>query len=72
MLGLTLREEFQGKRLKGTAIELANDNNTGAKRTLLHETIEPMLAHELQRREIVPKGGSYAAKLIGWVEVRGA
>lgn len=30
MLGLTLRQEFQGRRLKGTAIELANTNNTGA------------------------------------------
>lgn len=30
MLGLTLRDEFQGRRLKGTAIELANENNTGA------------------------------------------
>ncbi len=30
MLGLTLREEFQGRRLKGTAIELANEHNTGA------------------------------------------
>ncbi len=30
MLDLTLREEFRGKRLKGTAIELANDDNTGA------------------------------------------
>jgi len=30
MLGLTLREEFRGKRLKGTAIELSNDQNTGA------------------------------------------
>ena len=30
MLGLTLREEFQGRRLKGAAIELANENNTGA------------------------------------------
>jgi hypothetical protein len=30
MLGLTLREEFRGKRLKGTAIELSNDSNTGA------------------------------------------
>lgn len=30
MIGLTLREEFQGRRLKGTAIELANENNTGA------------------------------------------
>lgn len=30
MLGLALREEFRGRRLKGTAIELANENNTGA------------------------------------------
>ena len=30
MLGLNLREEFRGKRLKGTAIELANDQKTGA------------------------------------------
>jgi len=30
MLGLTLRKEFQGKRLKGTAIELTNKNKTGA------------------------------------------
>ena len=30
MLGLTLREEFRGKRLKGTAIELSNDTSTGA------------------------------------------
>ena len=30
MLGLTLREEFRGRRLKGTAIELANENQTGA------------------------------------------
>src|SRR2546427_729812 len=30
MLGLTLRKEFQGKRLKGTAIELANEKSTGA------------------------------------------
>ena len=30
MLGLQLRDEFQGKRLKGTAIELSNGDNTGA------------------------------------------
>ena len=30
MLGLTLRDEFRGKRLKGTAIELSNDSRTGA------------------------------------------
>src|SRR5437762_6526369 len=30
MLGLQLRDEFKGHRLKGTAIELTNKNNTGA------------------------------------------
>ncbi len=30
MLGLNLRKEFQSPRLRGTAIELANENNTGA------------------------------------------
>jgi hypothetical protein len=30
MLGLTLREEFKGSRMKGTAIELSNEANTGA------------------------------------------
>ncbi|NEX15474.1 MAG: DUF499 domain-containing protein [Halochromatium sp.] len=30
MLGLTLRDEFKSSRLKGTAIELTNKNNTGA------------------------------------------
>ena len=30
MLQLTLRDEFQGRRLKGTAIELANASRTGA------------------------------------------
>ncbi len=38
---------------------------------LLHDNIEPMLERELQHRQIVPAGGSYAAKLIGWVEVAG-
>ena len=30
MLGLKLRDEFKGRRLKGTAIELSNQNKTGA------------------------------------------
>jgi len=30
MLGLELRKEFKGRRLKGTAIELTNKNETGA------------------------------------------
>ena len=45
---------------------------TEGRKRLLHEMIEPMLERELQHREIVPTGGSYAAKLIGWVEVGSA
>ena len=44
--------------------------NPEARRALLHDKIEPMLERELKHRNIVPEGGSYAAKLIGWVEVR--
>lgn len=40
MLGLTLREEFRGKRLKGTAIELSNDSNTGATQIAAKEFLE--------------------------------
>lgn len=40
MLGLTLRDEFRGKRLKGTAIELSNDSNTGATQISAREFLE--------------------------------
>lgn len=40
MLGLTLRDEFRGKRLKGTAIELANDNKTGATQVAARDFLE--------------------------------
>jgi hypothetical protein len=40
MLGLKLREEFRGKRLKGTAIELSNDNKTGATQVAASEFLE--------------------------------
>ena len=40
MLGLTLREEFRGKRLKGTAIELSNETNTGATQIAAQEFLE--------------------------------
>ncbi len=40
MLGLTLRKEFQGRRLKGTAIELANEQNTGATQVSAKEFLE--------------------------------
>ena len=40
MLGLTLRREFQGRRLKGTAIELANEKNTRATQVPAAEFLE--------------------------------
>lgn len=40
MLGLKLRAEFRGKRLKGTAIELTNANNTGATQVPAAEFLE--------------------------------
>ena len=40
MLGLTLRKEFQGRRLKGTAIELANERHTGATQVSAAEFLE--------------------------------
>ena len=40
MLGLTLREEFRGRRLKGTAIELSNETNTGATQVSAREFLE--------------------------------
>lgn len=45
-----------------------NGSAPGARKAFLL-TVEPMLERELQHREIVPEGGSYVAKLIGWVEV---
>ena len=48
-----------------------NGTTPSVRKALLHEKVEPMLERELQHREIVPEGGSYAAKLIGWVEVSG-
>ncbi len=40
MLGLTLREEFRGKRLKGTAIELSNARKTGATQIAAQQFLE--------------------------------
>ncbi len=40
MLGLTLRDEFRGKRLKGTAIELSNEANTGATQIAAKQFLE--------------------------------
>ena len=40
MIGLTMREEFRGKRVKGTAIELSNDSNTGATQIAAQQFLE--------------------------------
>ncbi len=40
MLGLMLREEFRCKRLKGTAIELSNETNTGATQIASQDFLE--------------------------------
>ena len=40
MLGLNLRTEFKGRRLKGTAIELSNETNTGATQISAHDFLE--------------------------------
>ncbi|KXL51448.1 MAG: hypothetical protein FE78DRAFT_26489 [Acidomyces sp. 'richmondensis'] len=40
MLGLILREEFQGRRLKGTSIELSNENKNGATQVSAREFLE--------------------------------
>lgn len=40
-----------------------------AREVLLHAKVELIHERELQPRESVPGGGSYAAKLSGWVEV---
>ena len=40
MLGLTLREEFRSKRLKGAVIELSNDQHTGATQIAAKQFLE--------------------------------
>ena len=39
------------------------------RRELLHDVLEPMLQRELRHRGLVPEGGSFRARLIGWAEV---
>ena len=52
-------------RLPSTTVAMTAEDRS----VLLHDKVEPMLERELQHREIVPDGGSYSAKLVGWVEV---
>jgi superfamily II DNA or RNA helicase len=66
------RLERVGARLFARPGQINGAPTHAKRRNLLHEKVEPMLERELQHREIVPAGGSYAAKLIGWVEVGGS
>ncbi|HEX8359300.1 MAG TPA: SNF2-related protein [Longimicrobium sp.] len=47
----------------------ASTLDVGARMSLLREHLEPMLSRELQHRGLLPEGSSYAARLVGWVEV---
>jgi hypothetical protein len=69
MLGLNLRQEFKGKRLKGTAIELSNESNTGATQIAAAEFLEityliVFMLHETltNRQEYSSRGKSDAAE----------
>ena len=67
MLQLTLRKEFQGRRLKGTAIELANANNTGATQMAAADFLEITYpsADALAALEAACSGGGRPLVLIG-------
>lgn len=64
-----IKLERLGAGLFGRPEQINSAPTYAARINLLHDKIEPMLERELQHREIVAAGGSYAAKLIGWVEV---
>jgi hypothetical protein len=67
MLGLNLRKEFLGRRLKGTAVELANENDTGATQVPAAEFLEITYPSGdlLKAIEAVGPGQSRAVVLIG-------
>jgi len=67
MLDLQLRAEFQGKRAKGTAIELSNDSNTGATQIPANQFFEITYpTHDVMRAlEAVKPTASKPVVLIG-------
>jgi len=67
MLKLALRKEFQGRRLKGTAIELANSSNTGATQIAASDFLEITYpsADALKAIEAVGPGQNRPLVLIG-------
>ena len=67
MLQLTLRNEFQGRRLKGTVIELTNSSNTGATQVTAKDFLEITYpsADALTSIEAVGSGHGRPLVLIG-------
>ena len=67
MLKLALRQEFQSRRLKGTAIELANSSNTGATQISAADFLEITYpsADALEAIEAVGPGHGRPLVLIG-------
>lgn len=67
MLGLSLRKEFRGKWLKGTAIELANEKRTGATQVPATEFLEITYptSDQLKAIEAVGPGRGRPVVLIG-------
>ena len=67
MLQLTLRKEFRGRRLKGTAIELTNSSNTGATQIAAADFLEITYpsADALAAIETVGAGHGRTLVLIG-------
>lgn len=69
---LTGRRSPRIERLGAALFRRAPANTTLPEpqcQNLLHEHVEPQLERDLQHRGIVPESGSYAAALIGWIEV---
>jgi hypothetical protein len=63
------RLERAGSSLFTRSEHLNGSPTADWRKSLLHEKIEPMLERELRHRGFVPSDGSYAAKLVGWIEV---
>ena len=64
MLQLTLRDEFQGRRLKGTAIELANASRTGATQMAAADFLEITYPSADARAALEAAGSGHGRPLV--------
>jgi hypothetical protein len=75
MLGLQFRAEIKGRRLKGTAFELTDDNNTGATQTQISLRRAPVAGRAAEARDPAPRGDAVhdqARAEAGWSRGHGA